>query len=306
MRLNLWDQEFSELDQKISQISEGFGDDSGSKLKELVNKDLIVRKLESYLNNTHLRFKRMCEATIAASSKLKAVIYWSTELSTQCRNLLDDYDQYLKQNMWIQLFKSRFLGKIEDDRSYLLSDEELIRLQESHFNLKRMAEFLEEQNKKLSAAERELRQTYDELTTEEENFIAGQSMQKQWGIGAVRAQKNPCINEVAKILYGIGFKTSSRVQEATQLKMMSHDFNARSKQIMDDCRTLMEQNDSLREGGFNSQKVQSIKHSLNDMRQLESRLSHLAFRAMPASRNPSPILLKKTTNRGTTGAESFK
>ena len=69
-----------------------------------------------------------------------------------------------------------------------------------------------------------------------------------------RAANNPSICEVSKIFYGIGFKTSDKIQEASQLRMLSHDLNLRSKKIMDDCRELMEQSDMRHKHEFDPNK----------------------------------------------------
>ena len=184
MHLNIWDQEYNSLNQKVLQISEGFSDNSGAKYRNLVRKDIVVRKLETFLNNINLRFKRTSEASLSGTTRSRALIYWARQLSSQCSHLLERYDSYLKQYMWIRLFKIRFLNKHDDDKSYLLNDEDLALLEESQRTQKNLEIYLTEQNRKLISAEQELRQTYDELTTEEENYVAGRSMQHLWGTGA--------------------------------------------------------------------------------------------------------------------------
>ena len=305
MEHSIWDQEFRELEARIDSIETIINEGSVPEQRTLSKKKKVIQEVETYLTKVNLRFKRLNDVTISSSTKLKALIYWAGLLTGKCRELVDSYDSYLKQFMWIQLFKMRFLGDELNSETYLLSEEDLESLAERHHSLKGLEEYLHRQKIQLQEAEFELRHTYNHLQTEEENYLAGHSMQQQWGLGAARAQRHPTISEVEKIFFGIGFKTSPEIGDAVQLKMLSKDFNKRSKKIMDECRTLMEQSDRSPGASYDPKKVHSIRNSLKNIRQLESQVSSLAYRTMPASRINSPILLKKSNIQVTTRSDRF-
>ena len=295
MESNIWDMEYQELAQKVSSLENTFSEGNEELSRAAAKKLRIINQIEAYLDKVNTRFKRLGQVTLSSSKRLRALVYWAGELSHLGLSLVKNYDLYLKQFMWIQLFKTRFLGDSPDHETYLIAEHELDAMSEKHTSLKTMESYLHKQNFKLRQAETKLRATYNQLKTEEENFLAGRSLQKQWGFGAAKAQRNPVLGEIEKLLYGIGFQANPKIKEATQLKMLSTDFNKKSKVIMDECRTLMEHNDRLSDPEFNPTKVREIKKSLKNIRHLESAVSSLADKAMPLGRERSPILLKKKT-----------
>ncbi|SMF45946.1 hypothetical protein [Pseudobacteriovorax antillogorgiicola] len=297
MEIDLWDIEFQDICQDIKAVEGKINVRAQTFIGQVAKKYRIVHQVQDYVDRLQTRYKRLGESMPQEPKKAKALVYWASELSNQGQSLLNHYEAYLRQYMWIQLFKIRFLGDGTESKSYLIDDLELETLSERYRSLKQMEGYLHKKNFQLRQAEKELRLTYDQLQTEEQNFLAGHSLQKQWGIGAVKAQRNPILGEIEKLIFGIAFKANPKIQEATQLKILSRDFNRKSQSIMDECRALMEHNDRLARPQFDPGKVRRIKDSLKKIRHLESTASKLALRAMPLSQASSPILLKKNSSQ---------
>ena len=180
----------------------------------------------------------------------------------QNQSSVEGYDRYLKLFMWIRLFKIRFLGDDQREDTYLMLDSELDAVAEKIASQKNMESYLHRVHYNLRLEERKLRDQYNYLQTEEVNFEAAQSLQDNWGRGAFNAQRHPTLGEMQRLFFGLGFQIEPKVQEATQLRMLSKDFYNKTQTLMDECRSLMEQNDRTKSPYFNRKLVEKAQDSI--------------------------------------------
>ncbi len=300
MDIRIWDEEFLQTCSVFKSIEEEYKTFNQSFFRTIARKNRVIDRCLAAVDRLQVRFERFNQTKDGLPKRLTAIIFWTAEMSVHAGNLIRGYDTYLKQFMWIRLFKIRFLGDDSEGQGYLLRDSQLENIADRFHSQKKMEAFLHRQHYQLRLEEKKLRQTYNLLQAEEANFEAAHSLQHPWGRGIHNSQRHPMLGEVQRLFFGIGFSSDPQVAEATQLKILSREFYRKTQKLMDDCRNLMEQNDRTKTPYFDNKKVAKVRKTLKQIRNLEHKVDNLAHKVLPNMRRCSPILVKKKTIQVTT------
>lgn len=295
MDISIWDDEFKSTSKSFKQVEEEFRKNDESFMSTLARKKRVIERSLAAIETIHIKYRRLNQTKDGLTKRLSAIVFWIYEMSALARELIYGYDLYLKQFMWIKLFKIRFLGDEDGSHSYVLKDGQLESIAERFESQKTIETLLHRQHYQLRQEEQELRKSYDLLQAEEANVEASHSLQNPWGRGAYNSQRHPILGEMQRLLFGIGFSVESELSEATQLKILSSNFYRKTQNLMDECRSLMEQNDRTKTPYFDRQKIDHVKKSLKQIKNLEHEVDLLAHRVLPNLRARPPILLKKKT-----------
>lgn len=304
MNLEDWDREFRELESRIESLKRATDKDTSAQAAYIARKSLTIKQIEISCNKIYLRFKRLASLPFRSTRQLKALIFWGNEIARMSIDYCKLHESYLKHRMWIQLIKTRFLGDPKLEQNPLISKEELETIRDKARGVTNIHRNIRSTYEDLERSEAEMRQIYDNLAVEQENYFAGHSLEKEWGFGAIRAQRNPVMEEVSKLLYGLAFESSGKVMDTRHIDWLSEHIDLKSQQILDQCRVLMSLGDRNIDFVRHYPKVEGIKKSLVELEDLESQLFRLTKATLTHLRPSTAILVKNSPTQVTTGSES--